>query len=208
MSLADVIAQYEGRLLDLQTAISNLRVPHLLALCVFAVALGSCLILSIYVLRGQISYVSLSLPILISAISARRLRQVRRSESRFWRLKRFYERALQRVKGNWAGAGVTGQEFDDPNHVYAKDLHLFGQGSLFELLCSARTSIGQRGLADYLLQVPAVEEALLRQEAVRELSEKLELREKLATLGDFAFLESRRNPFDEWLNSPPLSFPR
>jgi ABC-type multidrug transport system fused ATPase/permease subunit len=208
MSLPDVIAHYDARLVDLQTAIRNLQVPHLLAMCVFAVALCSCVALSFYILRGQLSSLSLSLPVLITAASAHRMRQVRQSESQFWRLKRLYERAVERVKGNWAGSGVRGEEFSDPNHVYSADLNLFGEGSLFELLCTARTSIGRRGLADYLVETPALEETLLRQAAVHELRDNVQLRERIATLGEFESLESHRAPFDEWLASPKLSFAR
>jgi hypothetical protein len=128
------------------------------------------------------------------------------SQSRLWRLKRYYQRALQRINGDWMGSAIRGEEFSDPNHVYAADLNLFGQGSLFELLCTTRTAIGRRGLANCLLKAPPLEEILLRQNAVRELSQNAELREKVATLGEFEFLESRRDAFDEWLNSPKYSF--
>src|ERR1035438_4775656 len=129
-------------------------------------------------------------------------------EFRMWRLKRFYDRAVQRVKGNWAGSGVTGEEFSDPGHVYATDLHVFGEGSLFELLCTVRTSIGRRGLANYLLQAPDLEETLLRQEAVHELRGRTELRESIATLGEFEFQESQQDTFEEWLGSSRLSVAR
>jgi MutS domain V len=125
-----------------------------------------------------------------------------------WRLKLFYIRAVERVKGNWVRTGATGEEFDDLSHVYAADLHVFGEGSLFELLCIARTSIGKQGLANYLLAAPAVEETLLRQEAVRELTGRVGLREKIATLGEFEFTESRWSTFEDWLSSPKLSFAR
>ena len=95
-----------------------------------------------------------------------------------------------------------------PDHVYAADLNVFGEGSLFELLCIARTSIGRRGLANYLLEAPGLEETLLRQEAVRELRRRTDLREQVATLGEFDFLESQQDTFDDWLNSPRLSFAR
>lgn len=101
---------------------------------------------------------------------------------------------------------IAGDSFADANHVYAQDLHVFGDGSLFELLCIARTSIGQRGLANYLLEAPALEETLLRQEAVRELRGRVELREKIAMLGQLDFAESRWNTFEEWLRSPKLTF--
>jgi MutS domain V len=207
VTIQDVVAQYEGRILELQSAIAQLRWPHALAAGVLAIALGLFLLLSLYAFRGQLSFLWASLPILAAAASARRLRKFRRSQSRLWRLKRFYERALQRLNGSWARSGFTGEEFNPPEHVYTADLGVFGEGSLFELLCIARTSIGRRGLANYLLNAPAVNETLLRQEAVRELRGRTDLREKVATLGEFEFLESQPATFDDWLNSAPLSFP-
>jgi MutS domain V len=207
VTIQDVVVQYEGRILELQSAIAQLRWPHALAAAVLAVALGLFLLLSLYAFRGQLSFLWASLPILTAAASARRLRKLRQSQSRLWRLKRFYDRALQRVKGDWACSGVTGEEFAPPDHVYAADLGVFGEGSLFELLCMARTSMGRRGLANYLLNAPAVDETLLRQDAVRELRGRTDLREKVATLGEFEFLESQQATFDDWLNSPRLSFP-
>jgi hypothetical protein len=208
VTLSEVLIQYEGRVLELEAAIAQLRWPHALAAGVLTLALGLFLALSLYAVRGQISFLWPSLPIPLAAASARRLRRARQSESRMWRLKRFYDRALQRLKGDWAGAGFTGEEFNHPNHVYAADLNVFGEGSLFELLCIARTSIGRRGLADYLLETPSLDETRLRQSAVRELRGRTDLREKIATLGEFEFLESQQATFDEWLNSPRLSFAR
>jgi hypothetical protein len=147
-------------------------------------------------------------PIPVVVVSARRLKRNREMEFRMWRLKRFYDRAVQRVKGNWARSGSTGEEFSDPGHVYATDLHVFGEGSLFELLCTVRTSIGRRGLANYLLKPPVVEETLLRQEAVRELQGGTNIRESIATLGEFEFQESQQDTFEEWLSSSRLSVAR
>ena len=98
MTIQDVVAQYEGRIVELQSAIAQLRWPHALAAGLLAVALGLFLLLSLYAFRGQLSFLWASLPILTAAASARRLRKLRQSQSRLWRLKRFYDRALQRVK--------------------------------------------------------------------------------------------------------------
>ena len=208
MTFQDVVLQYEGRLLELQSALSQLRWPQALAAGLLAIALGLFFALSLYAFRGQLSFLWPSLPIPVAAASARRLRQARQSKSRLWRLQRFYDRAIERIQGNGVHSGSTGEEFIDPSHVYASDLNVFGEGSLFQMLCGARTSIGRRGLANYLLEAPALEETLLRQEAVRELKERTDLREKVATLGEFEFLESHHDTFDNWLNSPRLSFPR
>ena len=206
MNIHDVLIRYEGRLAELHAGIAQLRLPHALNALLLAVAIGLFALLSLYAIRAQMSYLWPPLPAVVAAFSARRLKQHGQERSRIWRLSRFYDRAVQRVQGSWASAGVTGEEFSNPDHVYANDLGVVGEGSLFELLCIARTSIGQRGLANYLLEAPILEETLLRQHAVRELRGRLDLREKVATLGEFDFLESRQGTFEEWLNSPSLSF--
>ena len=208
MTVHEVLVQYESRLVELQASIAQLILPHAQAVGVLAIAVGLFLAVSLYAIRGQVSFLWSSLPIPVVVVSARRLKRNREMEFRMWRLKRFYDRAVQRVKGNWAGSGVTGEEFSDPGHVYATDLHVFGEGSLFQLLCTVRTSIGRRGLANYLLQAPDLEETLLRQEAVHELRGRTELRESIATLGEFEFQESQQDTFEEWLGSSRLSVAR
>ena len=208
MTIHDVAVQYEARILELQSGIAQLRLPHAFAATILTACVGLFLALGLYAIRGRVSFLWPSLPIPVAAASARRLQKTLQSKNRMWRLTRFYGRAVQRVKGNWARSGITGEEFRPPDHVYATDLHIFGEGSLFELLCTARTSIGRRGLANYLLSTPTLEETLLRQEAVRELRGSTDLREKIATLGEFEFLESHQNTFDDWLASPKLSFSR
>ena len=208
MSVHDVLIQYENRLSDLHLSIVQLRLPYALTAAILAIAIGLLLVLSLYAIRMQVAYLWPSLPALITALSAWRLQHHRQTKYRMWRLSRFYERSVQRVKGNWAGSGATGEEFGQHNHAYAADLQLFGEGSLFELLCTARTSIGQRGLAKYLLEAPPLEETRLRQDAVRELQGRLDIRERIATLGAFEFFESKWNTFEEWLQTPRFSFAR
>ena len=208
VTIHDVLIQYEGRLGELHAGIAQLRLPYVLTAIVLTVAIGLFAILSYYAIRTQVSYLWPSLPALIAALSARRFQQYGQARSRIWRLSRFYDRAVQRVKGHWARSGLTGEEFSDPDHVYAADLHIFGEGSLFEMLCIARTTIGQRGLANYLLEAPMLAETISRQEAVRELRGRVDLREETATLGEFEFLESRQGTFEEWLDSQNLSFAR
>ena len=96
----------------------------------------------------------------------------------------FYERAFTRLESRWAGGGEQGERFRDPHHPYADDLDLMGEGSLFELLCAARTRAGEDTLAAWLLGPATPEQIQLRQQAVRELTARLDLREDLARLGD------------------------
>lgn len=95
----------------------------------------------------------------------------------------FYSRGLARLNGTWAGAGSTGMEYLPEDHAYAADLDVLGEGSLFQLLCTARTTQGEATLAGWLL-APATREVIEdRQEAAKELAPLLEFREDLSVLG-------------------------
>jgi hypothetical protein len=205
VTFPDVLIQYESRLREVQAGFAQARLHNNIVAMVLAVAIALFLMLGVLAIRQQVSFWLPSVSIPLAALSARRYRRARESRFGMWRLKSFYERALQRIQGNWVGTGATGEEFADPGHVYATDLNIVGGGSLFELLCTVRTSIGQQGLAGYLLEAPSSEETLLRQEAVRELCERADLRERIASLGDFDFLESKWSTFEDWLKLPPLS---
>jgi hypothetical protein len=98
----------------------------------------------------------------------------------------FYRRGLARIEDRWRGTGEAGERFNDPHHVYAADLDLFGRGGLFELLSTARTRIGEETLAKWLLSPSAVSQIEERHVAVRELRDQLDLREDLAVLGEDA----------------------
>jgi len=104
-------------------------------------------------------------------------------EQRALRAVAFYERGLARLEGKWIGTGSSGAAFADESSLYANDLDIFGEGSLFELLCTARTNAGQKILAGWLSKPAARTEILKRQEAVEELRNNVDLREDLAILG-------------------------
>jgi MutS-like protein len=95
----------------------------------------------------------------------------------------FYERNLARIANKWMGTGESGDRFSDPSHPYARDLDIFGVGSLFELLCTARTRAGEEILAKWLLAPAPPDEVRRRNAAVSELRTRLDLREDLAVLG-------------------------
>jgi hypothetical protein len=144
------------------------------------------------------------LPALAAAVAAGRWHAKNRGKwLRLIRLSKYHERALSRMEDRWHGSGFSGEEFRIANHVYDVDLKVLGAGSLFELLCTARTGIGRRQLANYLLQPCSVDEALARQDAVRELMPQTEMRERIALLGKFDFQESTWNVFADWIAVPP-----
>lgn len=108
----------------------------------------------------------------------------RRRLERARRAREFYARGLARLEDRWPGTGVAGLSWLDEDHPYAADLDLFGVGSLFERLCSARTRGGEAMLASWLTAGGTAPATLReRQEAVLELRPCLDLREELELLG-------------------------
>jgi len=96
----------------------------------------------------------------------------------------FYGEGVARIEDRWAGAGNGGDRFLDAKHPYAVDLDIFGRGSLFERLCTARTRSGEETLARWLLSPASAGEIAARQEAVAELAPRLDLREAIALAGE------------------------
>ena len=115
----------------------------------------------------------------------------------------YYELGRKRLDDEWFGIGPTGDRYQDPNHVYSGDLDLFGNGSLFQLLCRARTRLGEDTLADWLRSPAAPEEIQQRQQSVKELASELDLREELALLGAEVHDELNQNRLREWSVEPP-----
>jgi hypothetical protein len=113
-----------------------------------------------------------------------------------------YTRGIARIEDRWTGLGRTGEAFRDPSHVYAEDLDLFGNGSLFELLSTALTQMGEETLARWLLAPASIREILERQKAVAELKDKLDFREDLTILGASRSVSLLPEEFIEWAEAP------
>ena len=110
--------------------------------------------------------------------------QVIQARNQCVRAAAFYESGLARLDDRWEGHGETGERFRDKLHPYSEDLDVFGTGSLFELLSTARTQEGEQILADWL-RAPANRDVLhARHAVINELRSRLDLREDLAVLGE------------------------
>jgi len=117
---------------------------------------------------------------------------------------RYFERALDRLEGKWAGQGEAGDRFLDPAHPYARDLDLFGKGSLFELLCTARTQVGVETLAEWLLYPADPDTVRSRQLAVDDLRSQVDWREELAVVADEARSGVHATALAAWGEAAPL----
>jgi hypothetical protein len=127
---------------------------------------------------------------------------LRRGLSQAERAAAFYRSGLARIQDRWAGGGRQGERFFDAQHVYAADLDLFGKGGLFELLCAARTRMGEEALARWLLAPACLEEIAERHACVGDLTSRLDLREDLAVLGEGAGVGVHPQSLLTWAESP------
>jgi MutS domain V len=207
VTLADVSLQYQQRFREVQSGLARARGRNAAAGVVLAAVVAVILWLAWPVLKGQAPFWRPLLAVPLAIPPVRFYRRYHDEADRLCRVQRFTERALERIDGDWAGSGNSGQEFLDTRHPYAHDLNVFGEGSLFERLSIARTGVGRRGLARYLTQAASIEEIRERQEAVRELAAETELREAVAGLGPFESSQAQWETFTRWLDSPPIAFP-
>ena len=116
----------------------------------------------------------------------------------------YYTRGLARLEDRWASGGSHGERFIDAAHPYSGDLDLFGPGSLFELLCTARTRAGEDALAAWLSAPAAPDEIVARQGAVAELRPRLDLREQIAIVGAEVGDALHADSLTAWASAPPL----
>ena len=128
--------------------------------------------------------------------------RARAASQRAMRLLDVYERGVARVDGSKPQTGHTGEVFHAEGHLYERDLNILGPDSVFGMLATTRTAVGQRALAGLLLHGADADTVRARQEAVQELAPMLDLRERVALLGRSAFEELPAESFDRWLDTP------
>jgi MutS domain V len=187
-----VIAQGERRHL----VISNMRL---------AIALAAALAAWFVFIRNTAPAWSFLVPALTFLVLLVVHALVLQQNERAARARRLYLRGLDRLDGRWPGVGADGARFS-ANHPYARDLDLFGPGSLFQLLSTARTEAGEETLAEWLSGPAEISEVAARQGAVEELRTRLDFREELAVLAAEAHV-GRTSELAVWAKTPSLGLP-
>jgi len=124
-------------------------------------------------------------------------------------IRRFYEDGIARLEHRFAGRGDAGLRYLDPQHPYARDLDLFGPGSLYELLATTRTVRGSDRLAGWLLDGAAPERIRERQVAVAELRPRLDLRRDMMLCGgETPAAADPTTRLELWAKAPVDKLPR
>ncbi|MDJ0867866.1 MAG: DNA mismatch repair protein MutS [Myxococcota bacterium] len=206
MSAQAVESEYQTRLRDRRASatasgararlLSNARLVVFLAGAVIAwLVFGSRLLEGLWLAPPALAFAALVVA------HDRALRRQARDE----RAVAYYEAGLGRLAHELADRGASGEEFVDSAHPYAQDLDLFGKGSLFQLLCRARTRAGEDRLADWLRAPAAPATARARQPAVRELAGRHDLREALSLVGEEVAADLQEEALVRWGAAAPAA---
>ena len=184
---SDPKAEYACRLEALKTRQARYEREHRrLGISKLVLGGATLIVIGLALVAKAISVFWVAVPLAAIVVLAIIHERVIKRRERCSRAVAYYERALARIENRWAGTGKTGERFENASHPYSRDLDLFGSGSIFELLCTARTQAGQETLANWLLAPASPDLVNGRHAALGELRHRLDLREDLAVAAEDA----------------------
>lgn len=107
------------------------------------------------------------------------------------------EKGIKRLNGEYREFEDKGIDLIDESHGFCEDLDVFGQNSLFQMINTTRTKSGRKKLGEILSinKLPTKEEVVKKQEAIKELGEKVIWRQKLYV--DASFKKKKDEELDE-----------
>lgn len=114
--------------------------------------------------------------------------------------------AIMRLDKRWDDLPLRHKVAVSPADPYSHDLNIFGHASLFQLVDTAGTFIGERTLTDWLASAAPPATVRERQEAVAELAPMIDLRDELYLRGRLMSTNDDKPdpaPFLKWATSAP-----
>jgi hypothetical protein len=109
---------------------------------------------------------------------------------------------LNSIEGDYSSF-ANGSEYLDKNHPYSYDLDIFGRSSLFQFINRTISRPGADMLAVWLKAPADHQQILQRQQAIAELKDMADWRQKLMALG-YEYKDAANHPGTvlNWVNSP------
>jgi DNA mismatch repair ATPase MutS len=128
--------------------------------------------------------------------------RLKKSIKRIQILIQINEKEVKALAGDYSSFD-PGNEFIDQSHDYTHDLDIFGEGSLFQFINRTSTIFGKLRLAEYFSDAFGQSDKVIqRQQSVKELSEMVELRQKLQLIfHDEKITEADKTEMNTWLDS-------
>lgn len=199
-------AEYTRRMTRHVEHLQEVRTRYQILWACFVASAVAAIGLAALALAWGCAWTWVAVPVAVLAWTGHSLTRHAGVHNRLETVVRFYERGLERLSHEWQGCGVIGEGYSSGKHLYSADLDVFGRGSLFEMLCSARTGIGRARLAGWLLHAASPDEILARQEAVAELRGVLNLQEDWAATGNSDPTHVNSSGLEEWATAPAVGF--
>jgi hypothetical protein len=197
------VEEYSTRLADRKARVArfdalNARIEKL------RLAIGASFLIIAWLSFGPLkgSALWLALPVVAFIALLVYHQRVRNRRIQAQRAADFYQAGLERLNDHWSGKGTSGARFDVLHHIYGDDLDLFGTDSLFELLCAARTQLGENILAQWLLTPADLTAIRARQAAIVDLRARVDFRESMAIDGDSLKIDLHPQALDAWARTP------
>ncbi len=112
-----------------------------------------------------------------------------------------FKRNKMRTDGSWKTFEITGEEYLKDEFEVEKDLDIFGDSSLYQYLCIAKTRRGKDKLAQYFLNKdPDFREVKKRQEAIKELIKMKDFSQNIE-INSTILGKNKANKEDSWFNN-------
>ena len=109
------------------------------------------------------------------------------------------EEELKIASGNFHNRD-KGLQFQEANHFYSLDIDLFGRGSFFQFINRTTIGEGTEQLAN-ILKANRIDDIILRQEAIKELSEKPKWRQHYSAMSSIVHVETPAKSIIDWLKN-------
>ena len=195
---SDNIKMYDAKLLDISKLLTRLS---FLRLFIFVITIVILIILFSLNLSTP-AFIIFPIAIVCFALVLKHHDKIAYSRKHTSFLKKLNESEILRDQCNLEEFD-TGDKFIDPNHSYTSDLDIFGQHSIFQLINRTTTESGMLLLSEWLSQPAANNEIHERQNALKELSPKLDWRQDLQATGmHFQNKKSDYNKLLDWVDAP------
>ncbi len=203
-SLSTARAEYQRRrdgfFIELQQLAKIDRKLSLMRLGLFLMGLG---LAAMSLTPSDVASWWCLIPFGLFAVAIVRHERVARRLDRCRRGIAYHEANLDRVDHRWQDSQPLGERYVDEHHPYEYDLDLFGKGSLFQLLCRARTRLGEDTLATWLRTSASPSAIDFRQRAINELRNRVDLREALALLPAEVHDSIDQSLLQDWASRAP-----
>lgn len=176
---AERVERFDG---EAANRLGTVRVYGRLRLAVFGAAIGGGWWL-FATERGGVAWLLLAAATIAFAVLVARQRGARRKMRLAEHMADFNREGIARIERRWADLPSVPGTHDSRDHDYAVDLDLDGHASLLQLVGVCGTAPGWRTLQTWVLGGADADTVALRQEAVREMAEAVDFRDRLAAEG-------------------------